>query len=136
MSQVSISTLDHPSASSESYTSPCPVQALRFHPHAQGIHLAVSPQQLSLMSMSSEVGSWKCGSKQFWDAIFSLDGRQIVSSSKDGVIALWDARSDAEGISVNNHNGIKPIKLACVGDLIFSTGFSKVCQSRSICCCS
>lgn len=90
-----------------------------------GLLLVVSPQQVSILNYSTLVRSFPCGPKQFWDACWTSDGQKILTSSKDGVISLYDARSDAEPIKVANHNGIKPIKLASVGDLVFSTGFSK-----------
>lgn len=107
------------------------IEVAQFHPTASGILLSVQASQLHAWDVQTQriISTLSGPEKGLWSACWSHDGRLVQTAAKDHTISLWDVRQDnTEPVqSTVFHQGFsKPSRIASVGDLVFTTGFSKM----------
>ena len=109
-----------------------PVQSLHFHPNAANVLQALSQNTISLWDVQQPSKaafelSLQSSAKGFWHAEFSPDGRTIAATQRDCVLSLWDPRASTSATGgASSHAGLKPSRVAWVGEQIVTTGMSKV----------
>lgn len=79
-----------------------PANQVRFHPHADGLLLALTGSTVNIydVNVSSPSYTTEATAKGLCSAAWSSDGRTIVSTGKDGSIALWDLRASSRAVTV------------------------------------
>lgn len=66
--------------------------------------------------------------KDIWDISWSADGKLLATSSKDGIVRVYDPRSGSSAVNeAQAHNGVKAMRQAWLaGDQLLSTGLSRM----------
>ncbi|BGP70329.1 hypothetical protein NBRC10513v2_003688 [Rhodotorula toruloides] len=114
-----------------------PVDCIAFHPLAESIFLSTSHTSLAVWDASSQSTSpvfQISMPAQAWSARWSLDGKHVTTTGKDGKLRMWDVRSGSSDpvAEVAIHAGPKATRHIHISALsptaapqILTTGFSR-----------
>ncbi|BGP31897.1 hypothetical protein JCM10296v2_003676 [Rhodotorula toruloides] len=114
-----------------------PVDCIAFHPLAESIFLSTSHTSLAIWDASSQSTSPEFQISmpaQSWSAQWSIDGKYVTTTGKDGKLRMWDVRSGSSDpvLEVAVHAGPKATRHVHIPALsptaapqILTTGFSR-----------
>ncbi|ETV84539.1 hypothetical protein H257_03713 [Aphanomyces astaci] len=112
------------------------VTLLGFHPTASNVLASTSADytvRLWDIEKGSEIANMEYNSENLLqDLAWNYTGSTLITSSKDKLVRMYDARSGGLSGSVQAHEGSKSVKLAFLGEknLFVTLGFSRQSQRR------
>lgn len=124
-------TLSLGSTASLSASAQKAIEVVQFHPTTSDLLLSMQGSRLETLDLQTQsvISASQGCAKGHWSASWSHDGKMVQTTAKDNTINLWDVRQqkDQPAQSTSGHQGFnKASRITSVGDMVFTTGFSKM----------